>query len=226
MSGIDLIWTVVAFLLTLMVLSYAFLGDNPLFRIATYAFIGMAAAYVVLITFTQVIWPKFILVLIRPDVSNVEKGLLLVPLLFSLLLLGKVSPRLAGVGTLPMAFLVGVGAAAMIGGVVLGTLIPQVVASVTAFDMQGGRAQSAGPALALLEALVLLAGTATTLIYFQFTTRVVTGPQQESGGVMSNLTSAGKIFIAITLGALFAGVYSSALTALIERLTFLWKFIS
>jgi hypothetical protein len=226
MSVVDMVWTGIAFVLTLMVLSYAFLGDNPIFRIATYAFIGMAASYVVLITFTQVIWPKFILEIIRPDVGVADKALLLVPLLFSLLLLGKASPHLARLGTLPMAFLVGVGAAAMIGGVVLGTLIPQVVSAISAFDLQSGRAQTTSQMLAFLEAVVLLAGTATTLLYFNFTSRVVPGPVNEQGGIVRNLTLAGKYFIAITLGALFAGVYASALTALIERLTFLWKFIS
>jgi hypothetical protein len=35
----------------------------------------------------------------------------------------------------------------------------------------------------------------------------------------------GRIFIAITLGVLFAGVYMSALTAMIERLSFILNFI-
>jgi hypothetical protein len=35
----------------------------------------------------------------------------------------------------------------------------------------------------------------------------------------------GRIFIAMTFGVLFAGVYMSALTALIERLSFILNFI-
>jgi energy-converting hydrogenase Eha subunit A len=40
--------------------------------------------------------------------------------------------------------------------------------------------------------------------------------------VLVNLLAViGQVFIAVTLGALFAGVFSAALTALIERLDFL-----
>jgi hypothetical protein len=35
----------------------------------------------------------------------------------------------------------------------------------------------------------------------------------------------GQVFIAITLGALFAGVYATAITALIERLDFIMQFL-
>jgi hypothetical protein len=38
-------------------------------------------------------------------------------------------------------------------------------------------------------------------------------------------TIGGTVFIAVTLGVLFAGVYSAALTALIERLHFLWALV-
>jgi len=36
----DILWTVVGFLLTLLILSFIF-GDNPLFRIASYLFVGV-----------------------------------------------------------------------------------------------------------------------------------------------------------------------------------------
>jgi hypothetical protein len=35
----------------------------------------------------------------------------------------------------------------------------------------------------------------------------------------------GQIFIGISLGAIFAGVYSSALTALIDRVSSMWNVI-
>ena len=38
------------------------------------------------------------------------------------------------------------------------------------------------------------------------------------------IASIGRIFIAITFGVLFAGVYMSALTAMIERLSFIINF--
>jgi hypothetical protein len=225
MNLVDLAWIFVAFILTVLVLSYAVVGDNPLFRGATYAFVGMAAAYVVLVTFNQVIWPKLVLNLFRADIPVGEKALLIVPILLSLMLLAKASPRLAGLGTLPVAVLVGVGAAVMIAGVVLGTLFPQAMAAINAFDMHGGRAQTAGVALAILEGVVLLAGTGATLLYFQFSAKPRQNDLPRRGPIVETAANVGQVFIAITLGALFAGVYSAALTALIERLSFLWNSI-
>ncbi len=42
---------------------------------------------------------------------------------------------------------------------------------------------------------------------------------------MEGLALVGQIFIAITLGVIFAGVFSASLTALIERLHFIGEFI-
>ncbi|HLV33734.1 MAG TPA: hypothetical protein VKY59_01415, partial [Spirillospora sp.] len=44
------------FVLTLMVFSYI-LGDNFLYRLAVYVFVGLAAGYIVVITWESVIWP-------------------------------------------------------------------------------------------------------------------------------------------------------------------------
>jgi hypothetical protein len=42
---------------------------------------------------------------------------------------------------------------------------------------------------------------------------------------IEGLSKVGQVFIAITFGALFAGVYTAALTAFIERIQFLWNTI-
>ncbi|HEY3344204.1 MAG TPA: hypothetical protein VGJ97_04720 [Anaerolineaceae bacterium] len=215
MNGADLIWTIVGFLLTLLVLSYIIFGDNPGFRLATYAFIGVAAGYVTLITFTQVIWPKFILALAMPNPDPLAKPLMIVPLALSLLLLAKLFPKLARAGDLSMGFLVGVGAAVVIGGAVLGTLLPQGIAAAGQFNL---RATSGSPVLVILEALVALGGTIATLFYFYFGARHRPNQLPERHPSIEVAAQVGQVFIAITLGAVFAGVYSSALTALIERL--------
>ena len=56
MPSADLIWMLVSFFLTVLVLSYIF-GDNPLFRFATYLFVGVAAGYVAVIIVQNVIVP-------------------------------------------------------------------------------------------------------------------------------------------------------------------------
>ncbi len=218
-----LIWTALSFILTILVLSYVFLGDNPLFRVATYAFVGVAAGYVVLVSFNQVIWPKLLLPLILPDTPLAEKALLIVPLVLGVLLLAKLFPRLAPVGNVSMAYLVGVGAAIAIGGAVLGTLFPQGAAAASQFDLRAAQAQDRNIGIALVEALILLVGTASSLMYFYFGARPsAEGQPAQRAAVIESAAQVGKVFIVITLGAVFAGVYSAAISALVERVYFLW----
>ncbi len=223
----DLLSAGVSFLITILILSYLF-GDNPLFRAAVYIFVGVSAGYVAAVAWNQVILP----LLIQPIWSGAafsgewQEILLLFPLLGSALLLTKVSPRLSGFGQLPMAFLVGVGAAVTIGGAVLGTLIPQVSATIDGFNMRLANVSGIDTAFIFLNGVLVLVGVVGTLAYFHFGAR-----QKEDGSVKRNflveiLTWIGRIYIAITFGVLFAGVYMAALTALIERMDSLRTFIN
>jgi hypothetical protein len=72
---------------------------------------------------------------------------------------------------------------------------------------------------------IILVGTVTTLIYFQFGVRSQDGLVNKKPFWMEIISWVGQGFIAIAFGALFAGVYAAALTAMIERLSFLVEFI-
>jgi hypothetical protein len=202
------------FIFTVLILSYL-LGDNPLFRVGIYLFIGISVGYVLSVTWHQVIWPQ----LIQPMISgavfrDIQQAFLIFPLLGSVLLLVKIFPRLSGLGQLPTALLVGVGAAVAVGGAILGTLIPQVEATINAFDLRIARTNAF---FALFNGVLVLIGILGTLAYFQFGAR-----KREDGTVRRNalieaLTWIGRIYIAISFGVLFAGVYLAALTAFISR---------
>jgi hypothetical protein len=73
----------------------------------------------------------------------------------------------------------------------------------------------------LARGSVILVGTLTSLIYFHYGARPRPGEPSKRPEWLESLGWVGQVFIAITFGALFAGVYSAALTALIERLHFL-----
>ena len=117
-----------------------------------------------------------------------------------------------------MAVLVGVGAATAIGGALLGTLIPQARASMNALDLSttGG---GAGGLYKLVEGGVMLIGTVLTLAYFHFSAKRVLDGSVKRNAILEILAWGGRIFIAVTFGVLFAGVYMTALTAMIERLS-------
>jgi len=202
----------VSFLLTLMVFSYI-LRDNPLFRLAIHLFIGVAAGYAGAVAWNGVIVP----LMIAPFFTAFGGGgldtlfLALPPFLLGLLLLGKLSDRLAWLGNPTMAFLVGVGAATAIGGAVLGTLFPQIAASMNVLNLEG---------------VFMLLGTAVTLVYFQFSVRAEPDQTPRRSQALEIVGWGGQVFIAVTFGVIFAGVYSAALTALIERWSFIIDFLT
>ncbi len=215
---VDLVTGGISFLLTLMVLSYL-IGDNPVFRIAIYIFIGVSAGYVAAVAWHQVLYPRLILPLLSASLG--ERLLLIIPLVLGLLLLLKLSPRPIGPGTLPMAFLVGVGAAVAIGGAVMGTIFPQAQASMNMLNLTNAGQYRLER---VLEGIFMLVGTVTALVYFHFGAKATaTGPRR--GNFVRLLSWVGQIFIAITFGVLFAGVFMAALTALIERLNFIVTFL-
>lgn len=222
----DLLSAIVSFTITVLILSYL-VGDNPLFRAAIYIFVGVSAGYVTAVAWNQVIVPLLIRPILTGEVfSNFWQALLLVfPLIGSALLLNKVSPRLSGLGQMPVAYLVGVGAAVTIGGAILGTLLPQINATFNNFDIGLAVARGINPAFMMLNGALILLGVVGTLAYFHFGAR-----QNEDDSVGRNFlvkifTWVGRIYIAITFGVLFAGVYLTALTALIERIDSIRSYI-
>jgi len=216
--NLDFVTAIVSFIFTLLVLSYL-VGDNPLFRLAIYIFIGVSAGYAAAVAWHQVLWSKLFMPLIYGD--TLERALALVPLLLGMLMLMKLSPRTARLGNPAMAFMVGAGASVAVGGAVLGTLFPQTQASINLFDLKAGGSVSER----IFEASIILVGTLTTLVYFHFSAKATpSGPQ--GSHLVDILGGIGQVFIAITFGVLFAGVYAAAMTALVERLSFLWSFIA
>ncbi len=211
----DLAAAVIAFLFTVMILSYL-IGDNPLFRVAIYIFVGISAGYVAVVAWWQVLWPNVVV----PAMTGApaQKILLAVPVLLSGLLLMKAWPPLTRLGMPAMAMLVGVGAAVALGGAVNGTLLPQINATISAFP------KMFTPVESFIDALFILAGLVTTLVYFHFGARVTADGSVRRFRLIELTAFVGSIFVAIALGVLFAGAYSAALTALIERLHFLGTF--
>ncbi len=207
----DLSGLLLGFSFTIFIFSYI-LGDNFLFRLATHVFIGAAAGYASVVTLYNVILPQLIFPLFEGGQGELILTIsLLIP---SILLLAKISPRLSKIGNPAIAILVGIGAAAAIGGAIFGTIFPQTTASINIFETNN-----------LFDGAVVLVGTLVTFLYFQFSTRSNKSQRPALAQVTRLIRWLGKTFIAITFGALFAGVYIAALTALIERFTFLWTFV-
>jgi hypothetical protein len=217
MSWADWIGALLGFVLTLLVFSYL-IGDNQLFRMILHLFIGVSAGFAATVVIYNIIFPRMFAPLIYGQGS--EQILALVPIFLAGLLITKISPRFAFIGNFPMAYIVGVSAAAAIGGAVMGTLIPQTLASMNLLDVQASQAFDADLGLRLVNGIIILIGTITTLAYFQFSTFSNITEKTQLQTWIEALGQVGQVFVAITFGFLFAGVFSAALTALIGRVLF------
>ena len=218
MSMADLAGVFVGFTLTLLVFSYL-IGDNPLFRLVLHIFIGVAAGYAAVVVFYNVVWYQLFVPLIQNPGASYY--LVIPPLLLGLWFLVKAFPKAARFGNPVMGYLVGAGAATAIGGAILGTLFPQIRASINLFDWRAA-SPGAGNLFAILgfiaKGLVILVWTLATLAYFHFGVRPTADQPSQTSRAMEVLRQIGRIFIAMTFGFLFAGVYAATLTALVNRM--------
>jgi hypothetical protein len=103
----------------------------------------------------------------------------------------------------------------------MGTIFGQVKGAWGLFFPSNGKA----PILAYLEGGFLLIGTLASLAYFHFNARKGSTTGGTRNLLMRIFAWIGKIFIAITLGVVFASVLTAAATALIERTGFILQTI-
>jgi len=197
---------VFAVVLTLMVLS-RIIGDNPLFRIAQYLFVGISLGLAFVVAYHQVLRPAIgARITGRPGAST----LYAIPLLLGLLLLPRITRRQewSWLANLPLALVFGVGAALAVGGAIAGTLAPQILD--TARPLSGGPAQ-------IIGVVVLTLGTVVTLSAFYYTV-----PRESGAGRIVALTVlVGHWLLMLAFGFFFASAMQTYLSALTERLSFL-----
>ena len=218
--------TLISFVVTLMVFSYV-LGDLPLigslYRTAVYVFVGMSAAFTLVVTYEGVILP-YLSDIQNPETSwtsmgnGVDVAIFFTALLFGLLLLLKPFAKLSWLTNSAFAVVIVVSAATAVVGALSGTLFPLLHALTVVPE------NVATDFTSLTDTLVIFLGTLTALAYFQFQLR-----QDNDGGRIRNsvgyaIRSLGKVFVVTTLGAIYAMTMLTMLTILIERIGFLMQF--
>src|SRR3990172_5715146 len=124
---LETLGTLLAAVLTVMVLSYI-LGDNALFRIATYLFVGVASGYPPAGAWQEVLQPRLIAPFLNLNTAQFGAGPFVTGVVVPIGLVGLLALRLvpgAGrLGGLPVALLIGVGAAGGAGGALARTRGP------------------------------------------------------------------------------------------------------
>lgn len=204
---------IVGAVLTLVIFSYL-LGDNVLYRWALALLVGSAIGYALGVAVDYV--RQWIMDSLGQQNSVVSIAYAVPLVLGVLLLLKGFSPahvlgRIGSVGNIALAYLVGVGAAVAIAGALMGTLIPQVLIT--------GEADPGGVGLGIAQSVVAAVGTILTLLYFVHRPSKVASDVTPGSWVSRTIRAFGGAFLVFGLGTVFAGAITSALTALIIRLS-------
>jgi hypothetical protein len=199
--NLETIGLIVGAIFTVMVLSYI-IGDNFLFRLAVYILIGAGAAYAAVVVIFDVL------------IANVQQAtgnptalvIVAIGLLLGFMVWFKASPRLAWLGNISMGYLIGVGAATVLGGVIIGTLGPQIVAAGAPVTSPSGGQPN------VIMTIITTVGTIVTLLSFGYYRVGRNSPFQ-----LVNIAGR-RFFLMIGLGAIFALVFMASVTLLLDRL--------
>ncbi len=208
--GPDTIGMIVGAVITLMIFSYL-LSDNKLYRWALALLVGSGLGYAMGIAVRFVLFDW--LLVARDATSPVLRGFYLVPVVLGVLLCLKffASSRLLGplsvLGNISMGYLLGVGAAVAVAGAVLGTLFPQI-------EAVGKAVTLAAMPIGLLQGIVMLIGTITSLMVFSPRLRTHNGEIKPAARWLHRV---GNFFVVVALAAVFAGAVTSGLTLWVER---------
>jgi hypothetical protein len=193
----DAAGAILGFTVTLMVLSYL-LGDNALYRLAIYIFIGLTAAFVTIITIETVLLPL--------TTSTGGVILLGVAAFFGLLLLLKPARNGVWLTNLVLAFLVAVGVAVALVGALTGALLPLTSATIQSVDREP------------LAGAVMVTGVVTSLIYFQYLARRGQNGLTGNNPLIAVLRTVGQGFIVVALGTAYGLAILSGLTIMSGRI--------
>jgi hypothetical protein len=215
MQSVEWAGSLAVVILSVFMLSYLLADDNAFFRMGAHLLVGISGGFLLAVMVKSVLIDQY---LVGRMAKNTDFLLIGLVAIFGLLLLARLLPGSPVLGNIPMAFMVGVGAAVVIGGAIAGTLVPQVLAA-TMPGLTLGHLPESGDAqwqwaYTLMEILLVLAATITTLAYFTFGARPRGGASPEPPRVMKPFIWMGRLVVTMTLGTLYAGALLSSLTNL------------
>lgn len=195
----DLVATWVAAGVTLVVLG-GLLGERRLFGWSQHLLAGLATGFLALIAITEVIVPRLVTPIADGGADRLELWL-------GLALVGMTAaapwlPRI--VGAVPISLVIGSLAAFALGGVVIGTILPQLAAA-TAVDGQDTASLAVGVVTAGISSLVLLG-------FLHGVPR---------GRVVSAMARAGRWLLVAGIGGWLGYLLLSRLVLLLDRISFL-----
>jgi hypothetical protein len=208
-------------LLTLCVLSFLY-DDNPFFKFAEHVFVGVSAAYWMVMAFWSVIVPNLLGNLVPElpvalfgmdfpvDVPLSRRLMTCVPLFLGLLLLARLHPRGQFLSVWAIAFTIGTTAGLRLVSYLISDLMGQVHNSIVPLvALQNGTFDPG----ATLSAMVLTGGMLCCLSYFYFSL--------ERKGALKVTSRIGIWILMLTFGAGFGFTVMGRVALLVGRMEYL-----
>ncbi len=214
--------------LTLAIFSFMY-RDNPAYRFAEAAIVGVSAAYWMTIGFWDTIvpkllgsvWPNFVKANILPSLaeqSTVQVVAMWAALVLGIMLLMRLSSKGAWISMWPLAFIIGVTAGLKIVSHVESDLLQQSVATfkpLLALERGADGAVAMAPTVWLsLRNVLIVVGVLSCLTYFFFSV--------EHKGLVGRSARVGVWYLMITFGAAFGFTVMGRVALLAARVEFLF----
>lgn len=191
-------------LCTLAILSYL-LRENPFYRTAEHLFIGLAAGIGIFYGYQSIVtnaWTP----LFNPAEGEPHQWIMIVPLVMGVLLYTRFLKKGKWISRIPLGFVVGVGSALAIRGVIGASFMSQITATMT-LPLWGVMSKFG------IDSLLFILGVLGTLIYFYFS--------REQKGPLKVGANVGKWVMMIAFGASFGNTVMARMSLLVGRIYFL-----
>lgn len=201
---------------------YSFLiKENPFYRFFEHLFIGIAAAWGIVFSFKNFIWPDLLVPMLGLDVMRFPDGttshpyqawtlLYIFPMLFGLLFYFVYSKRYAWLAKVAIGFMLGVAGGAELEGF-FNLILPQIIGSFKPLVVfEGGSFDWFASVSNWVFLLTLI-----SVMYYFFFTFPRRSPQAEK------LATTGRWLMMVCFGAYFGSTVMARMALLVERLDFL-----
>ena len=215
-----------AALFTLAIFSFLY-KDNPIYKTAESIVVGVSAGYWMVVGFWDMIVPNllgklvpsFVQANFLPGMTDLNPQLAyLIPAVFGVLLLMRLSPKGQWLSLWTLAFIVGTTAAIRMVGYIEGDFLSQIKGTmVPVYDVvknEDGTVNGYSTLWASIRQLTLLVGVLTCLTYFFFSV--------EHKGAVGKVARVGIWFLMITFGAAFGFTVMGRIALLAARFEFLF----
>ncbi len=210
-------------LLTLMIFIFLY-KENPFYNFAEHLFVGVSAAYWMVVSFWTTLipnlvarlWPSHMGGVLPTAVGNKPEYIYVIPLIFGLLLLTRLIPRIAWLSRWAMAFVIGFAAGTNFTRYLQSDFVSQIHSTMVPLYQTGDTTLSTiGQTF---SQTVVVVGVICALIYFYFS--------KEHKGVFGRAARIGIWVLMAAFGASFGYTVMARISLLTGRMNYLIEWIS